>query len=325
MLVGLAGSGKSFIAQDLMAGRDDIDLHSSDAIRGEVYGDENVQADPAKIFKIMEERTKESLKAGRSVIYDATNINRKKRKGLLQQLRNVEKIALYVATPLDLTLERNSTRERVVPQEVISEKMYKNMQVPIYSEGWDKIVFEYDDETLEIDLPKQFTDAIRAGVLFNREGYELMSFLAQYFDEFFKVYEMPQDSKWHSLSVSRHIYYVYKYILENYEGEDKEMMLWTALLHDVGKAHCKSFYNRKGEETRHANFIGHEYVGSQLAISFLKTMNFEDEFIHNVATLIQFHMYLLDANASEDKLKGYVGEEMFRKLEILRDADTKAH
>lgn len=328
MLVGVAGSGKSTVAKDLMDGRENILYLSSDILREEMLGDVNNQDSNTDIFEAMRVKTINALKSGMHVIYDATNINRKKRKGLLQQLpKDVEKIALYMATPYEKILEQNSNRERVVPQDVI-DRMYKNMQIPIYSEGWDKIVFEYDNDTLEYDLPKQFTDAVRAGVLFNREGYDLMKFLASYFDEFFKVYDLPHDSKYHSLSVSRHIYQVYKYVLENYETEDqleKELMLWTALLHDIGKPFCKSFENKKGEETIHANFISHEYVGSQIAVRLLKQMNFEDEFIHSVVTLIQFHMYLLDEKASRDKLKQYVGEEMYLKLEFLRKADTESH
>lgn len=326
MLVGLAGSGKSTVAHELMEGRDDVDYHSSDAIREEILGDVNEQSKNSDVFAVMEQRTKESLKNGRHVIYDATNINRKKRKHLLSLLpKDVEKVAVYVATPLDEVLRRNASRDRVVPEDVITQKMYKNLQIPIYWEGFDKIVFEYDNDTLEDDLPKQFTDAIRAEALFNRDGYGIMAFLAQYFDEFYPIYDLSQDSKYHSFSVSRHIYYVYRYVLEAYSGEDMEVMLWTALLHDIGKAFCKSFKNRKGEETRYANFIGHEYVGSQIAVPFLKRMNFSDEFIHKVATLIQFHMYLLDENANKDKLRERVGEDTYKQLEFLRDADTLAH
>lgn len=328
MLVGIAGSGKSTVSKELMEGRDDIVYLSSDEIREELLGDVNRQDANTDVFVEMEKRTKQALKDGRHVIYDATNINRKRRKGLLQQLpKNVEKIAIYMAVPFKTVIEQNESRDRVVPQEAL-DRMYKNMQIPVYTEGWNKIVFEYDNETIESDIPKQFTDAIRAGVLFGREGYNLMEFLASYFDEFFKIYDLSQDSKYHSFSVSRHIYYVYRHVLENYQAEndlDMEVMLWTALLHDTGKGFCKSFLNRKGEETRYANFIGHEHVGSQLAVNFLKRLYFEDEFIHKVATLIQFHMYLLDANASKEKLLERVGEEMYKKLEFLRDADTLAH
>lgn len=327
MLVGLAGSGKSTFSNELMEGREDIVYLSSDLLRVEMFGDVN-STEHGAVFQEMGKRAIEALKEGKHVIYDATNINRKKRRGMLQQLpKDVKKVAVYMATDYRNVLEQNNSRERVVPEHAI-EKMYKNMQIPVYSEGWDSIVIVYDNDTVDYDLPKQFTDAVRAGVLFGREGYDLMKFLASNFDEFFSIYDLPQDSKYHSFSVSRHIYYVYKHVLENYETDnerDKELMLWTALLHDVGKAFCKSFENRKREETRYANFIGHEYVGSQMAVNFLKKMNFDDDFIHKVATLIQFHMYLLDENANRDKLRNYVGEEMFKRLDFLREADTQAH
>ncbi|AYP68304.1 polynucleotide kinase [Bacillus phage vB_BcoS-136] len=327
MLVGLAGSGKSTFSNELIEDRDDIVYLSSDDLREELFGDENDQTNHSLVFEEMKKRSIEALKNNKHVIYDATNVSRKRRKALLTQLpKEVRKIAIYIATDYNETLRRNNERSRVVPIHAINN-MYKTLQIPIYSEGWDSIITVYDNDAEET-LPKQFSDAVRVGVLLGREGYKLMEFLAEYFDEFFKVYDMPQDSKYHSFSVSRHIYYVYKHVLDNYEAEsdyDKELMLWTALLHDVGKHFCKSFENRKRQETKYANFIGHEYVGSQLAVNFLKRLGFDDEFIHNVATLIQFHMYLLDENASRDKLKNMVGENMFNKLEFLREADTLAH
>ena len=328
LMCGIAGSGKSTFAKELVEDRDDIIYLSSDELRQELLGDVNDQTKNSEIFAEMAKRTKEALKDGKHVIHDATNISRKKRRGLLQQLpKGIEKVACYVDTEYKDIVRQNQERERVVPQHAI-DKMYKTLQIPIYSEGWDKITFFHHDNVTVKQYPHQFTQAVRAGALLGREGYDLMKFLASYFDEFFGIYDMPQDSKYHSFSVSRHIYYVYKYVLKNYEAKDdydKEIMLWTALCHDIGKHFCKSFVNRKGEETRYANFIGHEYVGSQMAVHFLHKMNFDDEFIHKVVTLIQFHMYLLDERANRDKLKRYVGEEMFKKLEFLREADTLAH
>lgn len=328
MMVGLPASGKSTIAMELMEGRNDIVYLSSDELRKELLGSAGDQSGNTEVFEEMRNRTRQALKDGKHVIYDATNISRKRRRGLLRQLpRDVYKIVFYVSTEYRDVVEQNEERDRVVPIHVI-DKMYKTMQIPIYSEGWDKIYIHHHDNVTNSQYPKQFTDAVRAGILFGREGYDLIKFLASYFDEFFKIYDMPQDSKYHSFSVSRHTYYVYRYILENYDAkddEDMEVMLWAGLLHDIGKGFCKSFYNRKGEETKYANFIGHEYVGSQIAVHFLHKMNYEDEFIHKVVTLIQFHMYLLNEKASRSKLKDYVGDELYEKLEILREADTLAH
>lgn len=328
MLVGMAGSGKSTFAKSLYEGREDVVYLSSDELREELIGDVNNQDINKNIFDEMLTRTRNALNENKHVIYDATNISRKRRRGLLSQLpKDTYKSVVYFASSIETALKQNELRDRVVPRHVI-ERMYKNLQIPIYSEGWDDIQFEYDEFTLDFDFPKQFSDAIRTGVLLGREGYDLMNFLSTYFTEFLNIMDMPQDSKYHSFSVSRHTYHTYKYVLDNYEGvdeSDKELMLWTALLHDTGKHYCKSFINRKGEETRYANFINHEHVSSQLAVSVLKRLGFSDESIHKVATLIQFHMYLLDEKANRIKLLDYVGEDLFEKLMFLRDADTQAH
>lgn len=327
MLIGLPASGKSTFSKELKEEREDVVIHSSDELREELFNDENNQNNNGELFNELTKRMMRDLRNDKHIVMDATNVSRKRRKALLTQLpKEVRKIAIYIATDYNETLRRNNERNRVVPIHAINN-MYKNLQIPIYSEGWDKIIISYDEDAEE-QYPKQFADAVRVGVLLGREGYGLMQFLAEYFDEFFKAYDLPQDSKYHSFSVSRHIYHVYKYVLDNYKTDDEqemELMLWTSLLHDIGKPFCKSFKNRKRQETRYANFIGHEYVGSQLAVNFLKKLGFSDEFIHNVATLIQFHMYLLDEKANREKLKNMVGEDMFNRLEFLREADTNAH
>lgn len=327
MMVGVAGSGKSTIANELMGDRDDIIYVSSDTIRIELFGEDR-QDKNAEVFNEVLKRVKDGLKDGKHVIMDATNVNRKRRRGFIQQLpKDVKRIACYVSTEYDTIIEQNNSRDRIVPQDAI-DNMYKNMHIPIYSEGWDDIVFFHHDYITDSQLPPQFSNAIRVGALFNREGYDIMGFLSSYFNEFSKIYDLPQDSKYHSFSVSRHTYYVYKHIIENYQpidDEDMEVMIWTSLLHDIGKPFCKSFVNRKGEQTKYANFICHENVGSQIAVQFLHKMNFSDNFIHKVATLIQFHMYLLNKDANREKLKRYVGEDTYNKLLVLRDADTLAH
>ena len=328
MLVGLPASGKSTLSSELIEDRDDIVYVSSDSIRKELFGSEDNQDNNQIVFEEMTKRTKEGLKNGKNVLYDATNLNKKRRKGLLQQLpKETVKNVVYMATGYHNIKIQNTQRERVVPEDVI-ERMYKTLQLPVYSEGWDNISFCYDDETLNTEYPKQFSEAVRAEVLFNRDGYDLMRFLSAHFKEFTRVYDMPQDSKYHSFSVGRHIYYVYRHVLENYhtdDQKDKEVMLWAALLHDIGKYETKSFKNRKGADTKYANFIGHEFVSSQNAVLILKKLGFDDSFIHKVSTLIQDHMYLLNEDANRQKLMDYVGEDLYRKLEFLRDADTQAH
>ena len=77
-MMGLPASGKSTFADEI-AKTENATIVSSDTIRKEWYGDENIQGNPTKIFEEMRRRTVSVLENGRSVIYDATNLTLKSR------------------------------------------------------------------------------------------------------------------------------------------------------------------------------------------------------------------------------------------------------
>ena len=145
MLIGLPGSGKSEIARQI-ADSNAVVL-SSDAIRKEFYQD-----DPAKIFEEMQRRTIAALKDGKNVVYDATNISRKKRKHLLSSITiPCEKIAYVVWARYETCLARDNSRNRNVGESVI-RRMLLNFQPPYYDEGWDNIEFRLNDEPYKADV-----------------------------------------------------------------------------------------------------------------------------------------------------------------------------
>ena len=53
MLIGLPGSGKSYIAEKTKAKMKSVLVVSSDEIRKELFGDENDQQNPEKVFETM--------------------------------------------------------------------------------------------------------------------------------------------------------------------------------------------------------------------------------------------------------------------------------
>ena len=141
MLVGVPGCGKSTYARKMEAL--DYIWISSDKIREELYGGEEIQGNPKDVFTKMYERTFEALNEGKDVVYDATNIKRKDRMSLLAEIdkrvkRKVYKKCSYFAVDPSICKERNSKRERTVPEEVI-DKMLKTFEVPVYREGWNYI------------------------------------------------------------------------------------------------------------------------------------------------------------------------------------------
>ena len=139
VLGGLPASGKSTYAEMLVeSGK--FQRVCPDLIRKELYGDENIQGDGARVFKIAHHDIREYGCLGENVVFDATNINANRRKELVKSMRGYFDIIIFkwFITPLSTCLIRNQERERKVPTEVIFH-MGETWQVPTIDEGWDYI------------------------------------------------------------------------------------------------------------------------------------------------------------------------------------------
>ena len=94
MLIGIPASGKDTWAEEYLKKNPEVEMFSSDRIREELYGDERIQGKPQEVFQRMQARTVQTLKSGKSVIYNATNVSYKDRRAFLrlQTARGVAKI-----------------------------------------------------------------------------------------------------------------------------------------------------------------------------------------------------------------------------------------
>lgn len=309
-LVGIPASGKTTWAKNI---KDDIDaIHiSSDDLRVELYGDVNNQEHNSELFQIMNKRTKELLRIGHNVIYDATNINSRKRTTFLKELNRIDckKICIYFATSINSCDDNDSERDKPVGFDVI-ERMYKNLQIPMYHEGWDDIRIIGNKKAY-------FSYNFNLNKINSYDDYVMMlnNFITK------QCINFSQDSQWHTLSVSRHMYYTYKHI-KDIDKSNKNLII-AAMLHDIGKPYCKQFK----EGSKYANFYGHENVSSQLAVRYLLKAGFNDKDIINIATYIQLHMKILnigDNIKAKEKLIKNIGLELYKDLELLRNADISA-
>lgn len=140
MLCGLPGSGKSYLAQRLTIWDKKPEIISSDSIRKELYGDENILGNFEEIFTECRTRIKNSLKAGKNVVYDATNLRKEYRKEFLQDIKasGYQTACIFFRTSLEDCIRRNKQRTRKVPEEKI-RKMWDNFDPPRYSDGFDYI------------------------------------------------------------------------------------------------------------------------------------------------------------------------------------------
>lgn len=302
MLVGLPGSGKSYIAQELMEKDTNIQLFSSDKLREELWGDESIQGDNNKLFTELHNRIKECLASGNDCIYDATNISRKRRIAFLNQIKqykNVEKVCIFALTSIDKCLKNNSSRERRVPEEVI-RNMYLSFDVPTYSEGWDKIIIK-------------------------RFPYERALNVFEIVDELMVI---PHDNPFHKSTIGSHICRVTEYIASNYRTKIPVNVLkkvtTAAFCHDIGKGYTKTFVNSHGETTDIAHYYNHERVSAYMfLLNFTqKELDKGNKELLDVAELILLHMRLhFTTDKAAEKLKKSIGEEQFLCLKILNEAD----
>lgn len=301
MLVGIPYAGKSSIVEELEG-----EVFSSDTLRKELWGNENVQGDNNMLFNTLENRIKKALRDGKDCIYDATNIRAKKREHFLRSLKEIdcEKICVFMATDINVCIERSKTRDRKVPYEVI-KRMYLNIDIPQYREGWDKIIIKR--------------------TLYEENDYDVFKFV-DYLET------VNHDNPHHMLTIGGHIQAVVKNIMDNYElkfaGDiDRlERLLRAALHHDIGKLFTKSFINSKGEETEVAHYYNHEKVSAYMYLLYEKESEMENlEKVLYIADLIGLHMRMhahgQDREKVHNKIRKMVGQKEFEDLCILNEAD----
>lgn len=137
VMCGLPASGKSTYSQWLEESGV-FKRVCPDSIRGELYGDENIQGDGARVFKIAHCRIRDYGCLSENVVFDATNINANRRKELVKSMRGYFDIIIckWFSTPLNICVKRNFSRERQVPYEVL-KRMAENFQKPMLDEGFD--------------------------------------------------------------------------------------------------------------------------------------------------------------------------------------------
>ena len=112
MMVGVVASGKSTFAQNLKSmltkmGQSTMVI-SSDEIRESVFGDINDQTHNEEVFKEMARRINNCVDK-MNIIVDATNINVKSRRSLLDVVRNrdeVTKVAYVMTTPVAVCIRQ---------------------------------------------------------------------------------------------------------------------------------------------------------------------------------------------------------------------------
>jgi predicted kinase len=136
LAIGLPGSGKSSWFK-----RHKINPLSSDMLRGLLFDDPTEQRFQDLIFSNLRSMLKARLIARRPLNYvDATNLTPHERQSWVKLGHDYgyEVQAVYFDVPLEVCLERNQRRERVVAEDVM-RRMSAKLKAPTFEEGFSKI------------------------------------------------------------------------------------------------------------------------------------------------------------------------------------------
>jgi predicted kinase len=136
LAIGLPGSGKSSWFK-----RHNLTPLSSDMLRALLFDDPTEQRFQDLIFSNLRSMLKARLIARRPLNYvDATNLTPRERESWIKLAHDYgyEAQAVYFDVPLEVCLERNHKRERVVADDVM-RRMSAKLKAPTFDEGFSKI------------------------------------------------------------------------------------------------------------------------------------------------------------------------------------------
>lgn len=308
MTVGLPGSGKTTWANEQKKENPDTIICNSDDIREELFGsagdDINTKENNSIVFETLHKRIKKFLSDGYDVIYDATNINSKRRSQFLQEINNIPcyKQCVIFATDYDRCLSNNRLRDRFVPPTVI-HNMLIHWETPYYFEGWDEILIIYPRE----DEPVA----------------DILSELSNYYD-------YDQNNHHHTKTLGIHCFDVgchftnaelYKRGIKGWKQKAFRQAGW---LHDIGKPLVRYYVQPLpcGSDVKdNAHYYNHENVGAYISLFF----KLHDALLTSV--LINLHMkpYSWVEEKTKEKYRKLWGDELFDMVMMLHEADEAAH
>lgn len=299
IMIGLPGSGKDTVIEKIIEKipkekQPITDILSSDTIRIELFGWED-QTKNGIVFQEMNKRCKELLSSGHNVIYNATNLNRKRRMALVNEMNKYinNVYAILCLCPIGTIYDRNLTRfERHLPEDKILQ-MFRTTDIPLEYEGYDKIFFINTDK---------------------RYDYEEM--VAWYLS---LGHNYDQQNEHHNDTVQNHLLLTAQMAFEYSHDEN---LYEAGRFHDIAKPYSREWNEEKQKYTyyEHHRMSAYLFLLYYIYDNLIYDLQEIPKDALDIATLIYHHMDKFVGNL--DKTKELIGDDLYKKLEILMKADA---
>jgi predicted kinase len=140
--IGVPGCGKTTLLKPL-AEKDGLVYVNRDDIRQQVTGDPTDHSKEKQVTELQNQQIAAALSSGKGVIIDGTYSKRRDRREVIVFCKShgsAKIIGYWFKTPLDICLQRNKLRQRIVPDEIM-QKMYRRLELnpPQQDEGFSEI------------------------------------------------------------------------------------------------------------------------------------------------------------------------------------------
>jgi predicted kinase len=297
MLIGLPGSGKSTYAKQYLDDHIENTVWcSSDGIRKELYGDENIQGNPQTVFEHLHNKVGMYLHRGYNVIYDATNVTRKNRRGVINKFNNIADIEAHIVwAPFEECVARDNERVKKVGEDVIRKFLYR-WQSPNYDEGFKFINIVYNCN----------------------EGWNRIHYSNCMLDNL----AIPHNNPHHQLDIDQHCSTAENYIYNKYGATYGWELVYAAAYHDIGKPFTKGYKTdpQTGKiDYSIAHYYQHDNVGGYFVYGFYDSRRAEEAV--KTSWLVCNHM---QPYFQSKYYKGLTGEYK-DLLDKLHEADVASH
>lgn len=269
-----------------------IQYCSSDKVRGELYGDESIQGDSNKVFRVLHNNVKNFLDRGYDVIYDATNVTRKSRRTIINETRKYcNKIEAHIVwAPYQQCVNRDAARKRSVGQEVIRKFLYR-WQSPNYDEGFDNIELIFNCDV----------------------GWDRIKYSNAMLDN----QKIPHDNPHHTLDIWEHSAAAECYC---YNKWNNGLLVEAAAYHDIGKPFTKGYKSdENGKIIPVAHYYNHDNVGGYLVYGMYTPQTKKDAIMCSWIVCNHMQPYF------DSKYYKNLSPEYKKLLDMIHEADKAAH